>query len=471
MDAQSIGQEATGKQTLEHAHALNSDIIKTIHKNYVRGVQQMQKHAPKFKGRNTTETAQNIWNFLKKEINYKRDPDHAQLIKLPGRLAADQTGDCKSYSLFAASVLGALGKPVKFRYTSYTSDNTPSHVYTVTKNEAGQDVIIDAVYNQFNAEKPYKHKIDKKMKVYTLAGINGNQAINGLSWEDVKKTLKEKGPRLAHVGLIVPLAGPRGAFILLVKNNVFGLASKLWAVQYIQRKADKINDLWYILGGRTGALNVAILTGQRKKPIFSKTKSVAGLGINGEPITITALLATAGTMMAAFNQFTKEGKEALENAKSTAENLGIPVDDILNEIDSATGGSTSSGGGATSSGSGSSTTTGSNNVNVRLVSTGPGTIKLDRSPYNIPVGTRVTVTATPAPGYKPKWLNGSNATQVGATVTKEGQIISVQFVPINSTGGGSGSGPTEGGTTAAKTASAAILPIALAAGAYFLLKK
>lgn len=463
MHAQSIAQEATGQQTLEHAHALNSDIIKTIHKNYVRGVQQMQKHAPKFKGRNTTETAQNIWNFLKKEINYKRDPDHAQLIKLPGRLAADQTGDCKSYSLFAASVLGALGKPVAFRYTSYTSDNTPSHVYTVTKNEAGQDVIIDAVYNQFNAEKPYKHKIDKKMKVYTLAGIHGAQTINGVNWEQVKEKIKTGGLTVAHFFYFTLLLPVRTAFLLLVKNNVFGLASKLWAAQYINKKAPQIDNLWYGMGGRRGQLNVSILTGSKKKPIWSKQEKINGLGLAGEPISITVLLASAGTAMAAFNEFTKEGKEALNNAKQTAKDLGIPVDDILNE------GNASSGGGATSSGSG--TTTGSNTVNVRLVSTGPGTIKLDRSPYNIPVGTRVTVTATPAPGYKPKWLNGSNATQVGATVTKEGQIISVQFVPINSSGGGSGSGPTEGGTTAAKTASAAILPIALAAGAYFLFKK
>jgi len=93
-------------------------------------------------------------------------------------------------------------------------------------------------------------------------------------------------------------------------------------------------------------------------------------------------------------------------------------------------------------------------VNIRLLSTGKGTITLDRSPYDIPVGTRVTATAIPAEGWKPVWANGSNDSTAGATITKEGQIVQVKFVEE---GKGSGSIGNSGISTANLTTLAAAL--------------
>lgn len=455
MQAQTIAQESTGSNTLEYSKALNSDIIKTIHKNYVRGVQQMQKHAPQFKGRNTTQTARNIWNFLKKEITYKRDPDHAQLIKLPGRLAADKTGDCKSYSLFAASVLGALGKPVTFRYTSYNNDTTPSHVYLVTKDETGQDVIIDAVYNKFNSQKPYTNKIDKKMKVYTLAGIGSIGSDKTPSQGFIKSTLS-KGKRLSHIALKLPLAASRGSFLVLVKNNVFGLASKLYVAVALNKKSKQLSDLWYGLGGKYASnLWPAVLKGYKKKPIFNKKANISGIG---EPVTSTVtggFLASAAAVTAMLKDLTDLGQKTISDAKASAKNLGIPVDDILNQA----GGGTSSG----SSGGGA----GNNppqTVTLRLLSSGPGKLTLNRSPYNIPVNTRVTATATPAPGYVAKWSNGHTGPTLQTTVLRAGQEIKVQFVRP--------SGPKEDTPTPPAQASAGLaVPLLIGAGLYFLNSK
>jgi len=440
MYAQNISADSTGTNTLEFSNAKNSDIIKTLHKNYPRAVQQMAKHAPKFKGRNTTETARNIYNFLKKEITYKADPEEAQLVKIPGRLVADKVGDCKSYSLFTAAVLGALGKPVNFRYASYTNSTTPSHVYTTTKDENGKEVIIDAVYNRFNAEQPPTHTINKKMKVYTLSGING---INGIDWETAKKDIIQKGGKVMHFPNIVLFSATRGAMLILINNNVFGLASKLWAVRDLKKKGQAINDLWYAIGGTPSKLNLAIMKGFKKKPIFSKTQKISGIyGGIGEAVTITALAASATAGLAAFNALVAEGKQTLETTKQSARDLGIPVDDILNEGKPSGGSSTPSGGGSPSTGSGTSTPS---TVSVRLLSTGKGTISINPGPYNIPVGTRATVTANPAPGWYPVWLNGSNALQVGATITKPGQLIQVKFEegtppPPDNSGGGAALG-------------------------------
>lgn len=168
-----INARIVHKQTAD-----NGDIIRALLNNYPLAVIQARQFAHKFKRGTRLETAAAIWQFLKKNATYKRDGAARQMIRLPRRFLYDSalkfnSGDCKSFSLFTASILGALGLPVKFRFTSYKKTNpTPSHVYIITQDENGRDIIIDGVYTKFNAEKPYNFKIDKSMTVETLAGIN-----------------------------------------------------------------------------------------------------------------------------------------------------------------------------------------------------------------------------------------------------------------------------------------------------------
>lgn len=168
-----INARIVHKQTAD-----NGDIIRALLNNYPIAVIQARQFAHKFKRGTRLETAAAIWQFLKKNATYKRDGAARQMIRLPRRFLYDSalkynSGDCKSFSLFTASILGALGMPVKFRFTSYKKTNpTPSHVYIVTQDENGRDIIIDGVYTKFNAEKHYNFKIDKSMTVETLAGLN-----------------------------------------------------------------------------------------------------------------------------------------------------------------------------------------------------------------------------------------------------------------------------------------------------------
>lgn len=142
----------------------NSDIIKAIHDYLPYGVEQMKSKYTLFVGKNEKETCRNIWNFLKKNIKYMEDSSRFQDIKLPSRLLKMKIGDCKSFSMFTASVLTNANIPYKFVYTSYTNDKTPSHVYIQTNT----GIIVDAVYNKFNAEKPFTYK-------YLKNGIKKNR--------------------------------------------------------------------------------------------------------------------------------------------------------------------------------------------------------------------------------------------------------------------------------------------------------
>jgi hypothetical protein len=159
-----------GKTTVNHIDGWNSDIITVIHSNVPAATKQMKDVSQTFNKGNEKQTARAIWNFLKKEIKYVKDPDGYQNIKLPGRFVATGSGDCKSYSLFTASILENLNIPYSFRYTSYGINPTPQHVYIVTDS----GILIDAVWNKFNSEKAYTSKKDYKMKIQTLSGIGCN---------------------------------------------------------------------------------------------------------------------------------------------------------------------------------------------------------------------------------------------------------------------------------------------------------
>jgi len=137
----------------------NSDIISALHYYMPYAVQQNQKRKFLFQGKTEKEICQSIWQFLKDNIKYVEDSIYYQDIRLPNRLLKDRKGDCKSYAMFTASLLKSLNIPCKLVYTSYTASKTPSHVYCQTDS----GIIIDAVWNKFNSEKPYTYKYLKRI--------------------------------------------------------------------------------------------------------------------------------------------------------------------------------------------------------------------------------------------------------------------------------------------------------------------
>lgn len=149
-----------------------NDIVAEVIKCYNLNHAQAAKLAAQLQGSNLKQTCSNIWHFIKNNVRYKIDPEGYQWVRTPSRLVADGEGDCKSFSVLAASCLKCLGVTPTFRFTSYNSSPTPTHVYVVVKQKQGKEIIIDAVINGFNTQKPYTHKKDITMaKIATLSGV------------------------------------------------------------------------------------------------------------------------------------------------------------------------------------------------------------------------------------------------------------------------------------------------------------
>lgn len=147
--------------------ATNMQLQRAIEAALPAATEQMKDKAKEFKGSTEKETCYNIFNFLMTKIHYKVDGDN-QKIKLPSAFLREKEGDCKSYSLFTASILANLKIPFSFTYASYNpTDSTPEHIYVTTK----KGCIIDAVYKKFDSEKKATYKFQKPMNISYISGI------------------------------------------------------------------------------------------------------------------------------------------------------------------------------------------------------------------------------------------------------------------------------------------------------------
>ena len=147
--------------------ATNMQLQRAIEAALPAATEQMKDKAKEFKGSTEKETCYNIFNFLMTKIHYKVDGDN-QKIKLPSAFLREKEGDCKSYSLFTASILANLKIPFSFTYASYNpTDSTPEHIYVTTK----KGCIIDAVYKKFDSEKKATYKFQKPMNISYISGV------------------------------------------------------------------------------------------------------------------------------------------------------------------------------------------------------------------------------------------------------------------------------------------------------------
>ena len=132
---------------------------------------QVKQFTDGLQGDNTEDACYAIWSALKKDVKYIPDDESMQNLKSPARLVHDGFGDCKSYSLAIACCLRNLGIPYAYRFVSFTGDSTPTHVYIVASPGTKDECIMDCVLNNFDYEKPYRHKTDKKMALSMLTGV------------------------------------------------------------------------------------------------------------------------------------------------------------------------------------------------------------------------------------------------------------------------------------------------------------
>lgn len=298
---------AKGKMITVKRNASNKQLQSAIEDALPFAAKQPEAKAlaRKLRGANDLETSKNIFNWVCKNIRYKKDGSN-QIVRLPSGILRTREGDCKSMSLLVASLLVNNGIVPKFVYTSYKdNDPTPSHIYV----ETNSGIILDCVWKRFNSEKTPKFKYKKIMDISYLSGLDGcctGLGAAGKGKAKVQKFVKKTGSVITKGAKKVGLGAGRNLFLLLVKNNIDGLATKLST-----GNREKQIAMWKKTGGDGKVLAQSITKGaskpakkfgflQKIKGLSTK-KKLSGFGEVGEPVSkevqakIIKLSTSAGT--------------------------------------------------------------------------------------------------------------------------------------------------------------------------------
>lgn len=318
-----------------------NDIIKEILNAHKKYSSDYDKIAPQFWRGSVKASCKYVFNFLKKNVKYKIEPDSRQSVKSPAAILATGANggfnDCKHYSLFFAGLLDAWkrsGKKINFcyRFANYRFlDNKPHHVFVVV-NPGSNEIWCDAVLGSFDLKKQYVNKIDKKpMALYSISGVScetcedyGTPTIGAprlrVRVPGRKKRVAKRQARRSGVNctgkrgakIAPPLIAARKAFLLLVRLNVKKIAVKLGNRLKDSNKANDIFTKWCGLGG-----NAAVLRSNIEKA-YAKYKLKRGMGIIGiDPVTISAAVAAATPVVAVLAKYLKpEAAEEIEEVSS-----------------------------------------------------------------------------------------------------------------------------------------------------------
>ncbi|WP_394346381.1 transglutaminase-like domain-containing protein [Dinghuibacter silviterrae] len=253
----------------------------------------------RLKGKSLRETCSNIWHFVYRHIQYKKDQPGYEQIRSPARSWLDRRRgvDCDCYSVFISTVLANMDIPHVFRITKYKADHF-QHIYPVVITENGE-IILDCVTDDFDYEVPYSEKKDFPMDLQFLNGPGDDGRVDGAIMSPVRfgEDLGDLG-KIKLKGLLNKLNKFNPATILLrngllasMKLNLGGVAGKLrWSyLTPAQAASHKVSaqklaqlvsvrktleSIFYGAGGKLNNLKKAILKGKGNKD----KAVVAGLG-------------------------------------------------------------------------------------------------------------------------------------------------------------------------------------------------
>ena len=284
------------------------DIISAMlsaHKMYAGEYDKISKD---FYSGDGIQTAKKLFEFLKKNVQYKIESDKSQRIMSPSAiLSLGKFGaDCKTYALFIMGVLdslkrkGLIDNKIYYRFASYKLlDEIPHHVFAVIQDNEGNEYFIDPVLSTFNERKTYYHKIDKipSMPLYSVSGI-GQTKKKAAAKAAAPFAPKEK----KKIVLKIALAPARGSFLLLVGLNFMGLATKLKTA--FDNRADETQNWWKNLGGNPNELLRKVEQGAKKKRIAGHEVEFNSEGqIGVVATTAAAASATAAPILIKLAEF------------------------------------------------------------------------------------------------------------------------------------------------------------------------
>ena len=316
------------------------DIIQGVLKCHNQYKREYDKIAAGFDAGGVRATSENIWNFLKKNVRYKVESEDRQMLKSPAAIMhLGTSSDCKNFALFAGGILDALkrkGKRINwcYRFASYNIlSKTPQHVFVVI-NPGKDEIWLDPVLSSFDNRKQYFYKIDKypEMALISLAGVE-----IGKTKEEKKKKrqqffkkmqadIKKSGKFVLKFGLVAQ----RGAVMLIMRENLFGIANK--AHKALEDGHTDMLKFWEEIGGDKNKFKDVIEKGNKHKyvgaipggsmmrfsdrnqpSLISEQKGDAlpysdgGDIISGDPATLTAAATATPFIMKIINFFKKVG--------------------------------------------------------------------------------------------------------------------------------------------------------------------
>ena len=236
-----------------------------------------------------------VGRYVQNNFTYIKDGLLEQNILTPGALMTLKRGDCKSFALFIAAVLSAWQYKNGLRFAGYNGAGQPTHVYNFVLTNENKIYTLDACLPGL-IESPNATLIED-MQVNHIAGVPVlNEISTGIygraerrarredrrerrqerreDRRERRQERREEGRGFFQGAKKIALAPARGAFLLILKANFRGLASKL-----AKAPAEKLAGFWGKLGGDKNKLNAAINDGKGKKPLLGM-----GEGPNGEPV-------------------------------------------------------------------------------------------------------------------------------------------------------------------------------------------
>lgn len=152
------------------------DTVSEMKKVIKQNAWQTEKLAPILKGKDVYDTCRNIWNFLFLHIKYKEDEEGKEQLRTPALSWAVRQSrgiDCDDFTLFAGCLLYNLQIPMYIRIARYKGKNYFQHVYPVIPLTDKQYITLDAVLDEYDAEKPTVETKDfLMMNTNNLSGID-----------------------------------------------------------------------------------------------------------------------------------------------------------------------------------------------------------------------------------------------------------------------------------------------------------
>lgn len=128
-------------------------------------------------GGDTERILRRLYGFLVKNVPFELDPEGYQFIQKPSAMVhgRKRSADCKSYSLFIASVLSNLRIPYRFKFVSWDPyDKDVKHVFIEAfPEDVERRRVLDVNLKEYNKEKTpnYNHRFIDMTYIYSIGAL------------------------------------------------------------------------------------------------------------------------------------------------------------------------------------------------------------------------------------------------------------------------------------------------------------